>query len=514
MRSRSARRIFTLSLPLLTELFREFAVKVVLHKLYPDSVTTSDQTSIANAAIVGSILGQIIFGSLADRIGRRVTFITTISCVIVGALGSALSFESSAVSLTIQLCFWRFVLGFGVGGEYPLSATVTAESSDASSRGSKVSTVFAMQGWGNLTAALVCYALLSSDISEDAAWRWALAIGGMPGLLTVYWRWKLEESTIFTQTAALDAAAGASDASPLLVSSTARGSASAARTTTTSAAAPKVVNTNSLEAELPHVTHHIHHGPTLRDHLWRVRDTLWDFRFALLGAAGSWLIFDITFYANGLFTSNVIQNFGYDASHAADLALGKVYIALIGLPGYYMGAALIDRMGRRSMQLFGFLAVSVVFAILAGAYDKIESNVGLFITLYGLTFFFANWGPNTTTYVIPSEAFPTRARATCHGMSAASGKLGAVIGNEALGPLASKKTSQSLIEVLAICAGISAFGAVWTLLFTRDLTGVELASIDKSASMGAIALTEVKTPDDADDEEQASPSAGLTLSPI
>jgi hypothetical protein len=45
----------------------------------------------------------------------------------------------------------------------------------------------------------------------------------------------------------------------------------------------------------------------------------------------------------------------------------------------------------------------------------------------GLTFFFSNFGPNTTTYVVPGEIFPTAIRATCHGLSAAAGKLGAIV---------------------------------------------------------------------------------------
>lgn len=50
-----------------------------------------------------------------------------------------------------------------------------------------------------------------------------------------------------------------------------------------------------------------------------------------------------------------------------------------------------------------------------------------FVFLYCLTNFFQNFGPNTTTFVIPGEAFPTRYRSTAHGISAASGKFGAVV---------------------------------------------------------------------------------------
>jgi PHS family inorganic phosphate transporter-like MFS transporter len=52
-----------------------------------------------------------------------------------------------------------------------------------------------------------------------------------------------------------------------------------------------------------------------------------------------------------------------------------------------------------------------------------------FVVLYGLTFFFANFGPNSTTFIVPAEIFPARLRSTCHGISAASGKLGAIVGS-------------------------------------------------------------------------------------
>ena len=48
--------------------------------------------------------------------------------------------------------------------------------------------------------------------------------------------------------------------------------------------------------------------------------------------------------------------------------------------------------------------------------------------MYALTFFFDDFGPNTTTFIIPSEIFPTQSRATCHGISAAFGKAGAALG--------------------------------------------------------------------------------------
>jgi PHS family inorganic phosphate transporter-like MFS transporter len=68
--------------------------------------------------------------------------------------------------------------------------------------------------------------------------------------------------------------------------------------------------------------------------------------------------------------------------------------------------------------------------ILGFGYDaltKTHTDSKWFVFLYCLANFFQNFGPNTTTFIVPGEAFPTRYRSTAHGMCAASGKLGAVV---------------------------------------------------------------------------------------
>ena len=72
------------------------------------------------------------------------------------------------------------------------------------------------------------------------------------------------------------------------------------------------------------------------------------------------------------------------------------------------------------------------------AYDKLTATSGgqkAFVFLYCLTNFFQNFGPNTTTFIVPGEAFPTRYRSTAHGISAASGKLGAIVAQVGFGKL-------------------------------------------------------------------------------
>jgi MFS transporter, PHS family, inorganic phosphate transporter len=91
-------------------------------------------------------------------------------------------------------------------------------------------------------------------------------------------------------------------------------------------------------------------------------------------------------------------------------------------------------------------------------------------------FFLANWGPNTTTFVVPAEAFPTRAKATCHGLSAASGKIGAALGAAAMAPILASAAGDplaSLRTAMYACAGVAGFGAAWTWVFTTETRGAE-----------------------------------------
>lgn len=111
-------------------------------------------------------------------------------------------------------------------------------------------------------------------------------------------------------------------------------------------------------------------------------------------------------------------------------------------------------MGRKTIQIMGFTMLTIMFVILGFGYNAIiEKSVPLFIVLYTITQIFFNWGPNTTTFVVPGECFPTRYRSTAHGISAASGKVGAIVAQVGFGLLkdigGSNKWINHLLEIFA-----------------------------------------------------------------
>lgn len=73
--------------------------------------------------------------------------------MIVCGLGSSLSFRDAPKSVITTLCF-HFWLGFGIGGDYPLFATIMFEYSNKKTRGAFIAIIFAMQGLGILTSGL------------------------------------------------------------------------------------------------------------------------------------------------------------------------------------------------------------------------------------------------------------------------------------------------------------------------------------------------------------------------
>ena len=87
----------------------------------------------------------------------------------------------------------------------------------------------------------------------------------------------------------------------------------------------------------------------------------------------------------------------------------------------------MDRIGHRRLQLIGFAMMALCFAVIA-LVPGMTTVVVPFLLVYGVSYFFTEFGPNMTTFVIPSEVYPVCMRATGHGISAGVGKLGAFIG--------------------------------------------------------------------------------------
>src|SRR5581483_3417447 len=159
---------------------------IPLWALNPLEIALINSVSLLSAAI-----GSYIFGQLADRIGRHHIYGLTLIVLATGSILSALS-----PNIFFLLAF-RFVMGLGIGGDYPLSATLMSEYANRKDRGKLITMVFSMQGLGLILGPLVAIVLLGSGVSQDLSWRLMLAFGAIPALATFYLRRKVAETPRF-----------------------------------------------------------------------------------------------------------------------------------------------------------------------------------------------------------------------------------------------------------------------------------------------------------------------------
>ena len=83
--------------------------------------------AVNGIALVGTVLGQIFFGWIGDRMGLKRIYGVTLKLMVLCSLASGLSFSHKSKDVIATLCFFRFWLGVGIGGDYPLSATIMSE---------------------------------------------------------------------------------------------------------------------------------------------------------------------------------------------------------------------------------------------------------------------------------------------------------------------------------------------------------------------------------------------------
>lgn len=155
---------------------------IIGYVYYPgtNTIPTVPSSLLSASATVGAIAGQLIFGYLADRYGRKRMYGIELMIIIVGTIGASLaSNTASGVSVVAILCFWRLFQGIGIGADYPMSATIAAEFSNKNRRGMMLAAVFSMQGFGTVGAYIVAIIFLyifkgaieAYPLALDHVWR-------------------------------------------------------------------------------------------------------------------------------------------------------------------------------------------------------------------------------------------------------------------------------------------------------------------------------------------------------
>ena len=108
------------------------------------TIPTQADTAIKLATTAGAVIGQVVFGWLADKLGRKRMYGIELIIIIVGTFGQSISGAGPGLAFLGPLIFWRVFMGVGVGGDYPLSAVITSEFATVKWRGALMNSVFAM----------------------------------------------------------------------------------------------------------------------------------------------------------------------------------------------------------------------------------------------------------------------------------------------------------------------------------------------------------------------------------
>ncbi|OWY47772.1 hypothetical protein AA0119_g7796 [Alternaria tenuissima] len=452
------------------------------------SVPSSVKTAMMCSTLAGTMVGQIGFGFAADLLGRRKMYGLELVIIIVGTMLLLMSSNGEKNSMAIGgwLITWRAIMGIGIGADYPLSAVITAEFAPRKHRARMLSWVFFAQPVGQLLANVLSLAAVEAykpwiknnvgscqptDLecfrAIDRLWRLVIGIGVVPALIALVFRFTIPESPRYTldilqnTKGTLEDTAnffGAPEANPehgevelLNVPASSENRRPASRhSTTSSVIAPDEEVESDSESE--HRLSNVHLRTTAAPQVqlspgdpefspplasWTdakqffIAEKNWQY---LLGTSLAWLFLDFAFYGLGLSSPEIVRHIWpggikNESSVYQTLSDNSKYTLVMVSTGTVVGGLLMIKIVKyvspKVIQFWGFLVLFVLFIVTGSAWTNLldSSRSGLMV-LYVISHIAFNLGPNVTTFIIPAEIFPTRYRCTCHGIAAASGKLG------------------------------------------------------------------------------------------
>ncbi|HLI20254.1 MAG TPA: MFS transporter, partial [Stellaceae bacterium] len=347
-----------------------------------------------------SVVGALVFGVLAQG-GRRKFY--GFDMLILGLMALAQAFATDIASLIVI----RFLLGIGVGADYVLSPTIMAEHANRDNRGRALGLGFGtMWPVGALVAALFTLLLSGLSVPDDLRWRLVLAGGAVPALAVLYFRRRMPETARY-----LARLAGDSEGAARVI----------AEISGAQAAAPAADKRS-------------------------FRDVIALHGRAIFAASLLWMIYDLVVYAGVLFGPSLI---------AQSLGLGPISFSLLLdivfiLPAsVLMSVFLIDQIGRKPLQVWGFLIGGAFVAIFALMQSRLAAAPTLAFIVFGL-YCVAQTGPGLVSGagVLGVELAPTRIRSVAQSITVAGGRIGAAI---------------SAFFFPLLFAGIGQAGAYWVI---------------------------------------------------
>ncbi|KAF4580551.1 hypothetical protein EYR38_003150 [Pleurotus pulmonarius] len=395
---------------------------------------------LKSGALIGSVLGQLLFGYLGDAFGRKAIcwyyllhskYTPNVATIMGRWQGTfdghywdyIVSFHAYCPSNSlIYLASFRIIVGIGIGGDYPMSSSITTDRTAPWKRGTVLAYIVAMQGWGSLVGSLVAIIVLAAykhvinDNGEvnklDAVWRITIGLSLVPAFATIYQRLTLPE--------------------PPLHSAARRRYVNIPFNSTTATAELHGESDEKMETEDVSVPAD---DTQKKAHMREFLEYLSEWKHAkhLIGTCLSWFLTNVAFFGVNLNQNFVLEQIGFQGT--------------IGTPWQKLFRVAT---GSLIITVLGFLPV----AILAAKFHSL-GKAGFIVCF-------------TLLQIIPAELFPSRYRAFAHGISAASGRCGAIISSLAFNQL-SKSVGTPII--LWIFFAVSLLTVVVTLVFLPETNG-------------------------------------------
>lgn len=455
--TRKHRNIWALSaMGILLDGFDLFVLSVALPLIDGAFHTTPLQTGlIGAAATIGAIIGAIGGGYLTDRFGRQKILMIDLAIFILFAILSGFSWNVES------LIFFRFMLGVGIGADYPICASYIAEFMPRRIRGRMLIGAFSFQAVGIFFAAAVGLGILWIYPNE-IAWRFMLMVGAIPALIILILRRRVPESARWCLKA------GENKRAATIICQTIQKFPHLVAECLKKIIEPISADSHTcLDSSKPGV---------------RVLFTT-QYRNKTILATIPWFLMDLVFYGIGLFTPILLASMAFSGDGmgviASDFAASKgtAFLDIFLIFGFLLNIILIERVGRMHLQIIGFLgmAVGLVMMTIASLTNNPVAIVFAGFAIYNLLM---NMGPNATTFIIPAELFPTELRGTAHGFSAGIAKMGAALGIVLVPVL---KASFGLTMTLITLFFLVLIALITTFIFRIETTGFSLEDLSEVA---------------------------------
>ncbi len=415
---------------------------------------------MASSIFVGSMLGMLSLGFIGDLIGRQLALALTLSIATVSAILSALASFGGENEVYLWITMWRFILGIGIGGIYPLSSAVAYESSntaDASgdtedSQGTiHAATALFWQVPGHVMVYVISLILLQFNLSFGFQWRALLLSGALPLVCII----PSCMARYYDQRDAQHAAVAESYGKVVIgerTSGLTSEHSAAGRLPSSSAAA----DGSSTGATTPD-------GFSIRKALSDLSKVVEDprARLHLLGVSFCWFLLDVYIYGVSIFSPKILFYIFRESTSLTDNCWQNIASQMVTLPVAGFSVLALTCGDPRDLQIIGFLFVVAALLIFAATWERLRDHpwelFGLFCYLKGSMVLFVP----ATTFTLPNSLFRKEIRTSCNGIAASAGKLGAFAGSF-LFPLVYELFG--MVVLMISCALVALIGACVTFL--------------------------------------------------